>query len=77
MYCFERKLTVNVDKTKIFKGSYVKNKIYYNNQVIERVRDFKYLGVVFSRSSSFCKTKNHLYEQAHKAIYGIMNLTYH
>ena len=31
------------------------------------LRDFKYLGVVFSRSGSFCKTKKHHYEQAQKA----------
>ena len=75
MYCFEWKLTVNVDKTKILifsKGPMLKTKFYYNNQVIESVRDFKYLGVVFSRSGSFCKTKKHLYEQAQKAMYGII-----
>ena len=61
MYCFEWKLTVNVDKTKILifsKGPMLKTKFYYNNLVIESVRDFKYLGVVFSRTGSFCKTKN-------------------
>ena len=73
MYCFEWKLTVNVDKTKIFsKGPMLKTKFYYNNLVIESVRDFKYLGVVFSRTGSFSKTKKHLYEQAQKAMYGII-----
>ena len=68
MYCFEWKLTVNVDKTKILifsKGPMLKAKFYYNNLVIESVRDFKYLGVVFSRT--FCKTKKHLYEQFTKS----------
>ena len=53
MYCFEWKLTVNVDKTKILifsKGPMLKTKFYYKNLVIESVRAFKYLGVVFSRT---------------------------
>ena len=59
---------MNVDKTKILifsKGPIIKTKYYYNNLVIESVRDFKYLGVVFSRT--FCKTKKHLYEQFTKS----------
>ena len=61
MYCFERKLKVNVDKTKLLifsKGPMLKTKFYYNNLVIESVRDFKYLGVVFSRTVLFVKRKN-------------------
>ena len=61
IYCFEWKLTVNVDKTKISifsKGPMLKIKFYYNNLVLESVRYFKYLGAVFSRTDSFCKTKN-------------------
>ena len=51
----------------------LKTKFYYNNLVIESVRDFKYLGVVFSRTGSFCKTKKkHLCEQAQTAMYGII-----
>ena len=84
MYCFEWKLTVNVDKTKILifsKGPMLKTKFYYNNQVIESVRDFKYLGVVFSRSGSFCKTKN-IFMNRHKKqctvqLKKLENLTYH
>ena len=74
-YCLQWKLKVNVEKTKIMvfsKGPMLKRKFYYDNLVIENVKEFKYLGVVFSRSGSFCKTKKHLYEQAQKAMYGII-----
>ena len=43
----------------IFQGSMFKTKFYYmyNNLVIENVTKFKYLGVVFSRTGSFSRTK--------------------
>lgn len=49
-----------------------KNIFYYNNNVVEIVSEFKYLGTVFSRSGSFCKAKKHLVEQAQKAMYSII-----
>ena len=60
----------------------LKTKFYYNSLVIENVKEFRYLGVVFSRTGSFSKTKkNHLvFEQTQKAMYGIIrknrNLNY-
>ena len=60
MYCSDWKLNVNVEKTKILvfsKGPMLKTKFYYDYFVIENVKEFKYLGVVFSRTGSFCKTK--------------------
>ena len=75
IYCSYWKLKVNVDKTKILvfsKGPMLKTKFYYNNQIVENVKEFKYLGVVFSRTGSFSKTKKHLCEQAQKAMYGII-----
>ena len=38
----------------------------------ENVKEFKYLGIVFSRSGSFCKAKKQLCEQAQKAMYGVI-----
>ena len=38
----------------------------------QSVKEFKYLGIIFSRSGSFCKAKKHLYEQAQKAMYGVI-----
>ena len=43
-----------------------------NESVVEHVKEFKYLGIVFSRSGSFCKAKKHLCEQAPKAMYGVI-----
>jgi hypothetical protein len=40
--------------------------------IIENVKEFKYLGILFSRSGSFCKAKKHLCEQAQKAMYGVI-----
>ena len=35
----------------------LKTKFYYNSLVIENAKEFRYLGVVFSRTGSFSKTK--------------------
>ena len=54
------------------KGPIKKRHFYYNKSIIENVKDLKYLGIVFSRSGSFCKFKKHLYERAQKAMYGVI-----
>lgn len=75
IYCTKWKLNVNVEKTKILifsKGPLAKRHFYYNESIIENVKEFKYLGIVFSRSGSFCKAKKHLCEQAQKAMYGVI-----
>lgn len=35
-----------------------KHVFYYNKVAIENVKDFKYLGIIFSRTGSFAKAKN-------------------
>jgi hypothetical protein len=75
VYCSRWKLNVNVEKTKVFvfsKGPKPKNIFYYNNNVVESVNEFKYLGIVFSRSGSSVKPKKYLAEQAQKAMYGVI-----
>ena len=75
IYCTQWNLTVNVNKTKILvfsKGPAPKISFKYNNNVIEIVKDFNYLGIIFSRSGSFCKAKKHLATQAQKAMYGVI-----
>ena len=55
-YCIQWKLHVNVDKTKIMifaKGRPLNKTFYFDNKVIEVVKEFKYLGIIFSRSGSF------------------------
>ena len=66
---------MNVDKTKVLvfsKGAMLKRKFYYNTPNIENVKEFKYLGIVLSRTGSYCKAKKHLCEQAQKAMYGVI-----
>ena len=64
---------INVEKTKIrifSKGSLAKRHFYYNESIIENVKEFKYLGIVFIKS--ICKAKIHLCEQAQKSMYGVI-----
>ena len=61
LYCEQWKLNVNISKTKILvlsKCPMLKKEFLFNNIVLENVKEFKYLGIVFSRSGSFCKAKN-------------------
>lgn len=57
IYCKKWKLKINVQKTKILffsKGRIPKNLKFHNdNNEIEIVKDFKYLGISFARSGSF------------------------
>ena len=55
-----------------FQSHLIKDKFYYDDFVIENVKEFKYLGVSFKRTGSFCKTKKTLFEQAQKAMYCII-----
>lgn len=75
LYCSQWKLQVNTDKTKILifsKGPLPKHVFYYNKVAIENVKDFKYLGIIFSKTGSFAKSKKHLCEQAQKAMYSVI-----
>lgn len=75
LYCQQWKLEVNIEKTKIViftKGRVKNNVFYYNGKEIEIVKNFKYLGVIFSSSGSFIQTKKYAAERATKAMYGIL-----
>jgi hypothetical protein len=66
-----------VNKTRIVvlsKGPAPTITFKYNNNVIEVVKDFNYLGIIFSRSGSFCKAKKDLAIQAQKAMYMMYGL---
>ena len=71
-YCKQWKLNVNISKTKVAifgKGQLARGiKFFYNNTKIEIVSSFKYLGVYFNRSGSFCTTIKHIHGQANKAL---------
>ena len=75
IYCNQWRLKVNVNKTKILvfsKGSAPKTVFRYDDNVIETVKDFNNLGIIFSTSGSFCKAKTYLAAHAQKAMYGII-----
>lgn len=75
-YCDIWKLTVNVDKTKIIifsKGRISQNRIFkLGTENIETINEYKYLGIYFSRTGSFTKTKKYLAEQANKAMFSLL-----
>ena len=73
-YCNRWKLIVNVYKTKMMSfrkcGQLSRDtQFFYNGNIVEIVRKFTYLGVVFSISGSFTEAQNTLSGQALKASF--------
>ena len=64
-------LDINYDKTKILIFG-TRNDDHFDfkmgNNKISVCKEFKYLGVVFTKSRSFCKAKKHNYDKAKKAM---------
>ena len=74
-YCKLWKLTVNSSKTKILIFSSGRTTLYtfrYNDTDLELVSDYKYLGILFSRSGSFLNGKKHIAAQATKAMFSLI-----
>ncbi len=75
-YCNQWKLKINIDKTKIMvfsKGKVSNNlKFFINGRELEIVKQYKYLGVIFSSSGSFLATRKYIKEQGMKALYAII-----
>lgn len=74
-YCENWKLSVNTDKTKIMifsKGRQLNYNFVLNNKNLEIVSEFKYLGIVFSRSGSFLAAKKHIAAQASRAMFCLL-----
>ena len=72
-FCKEWHLTVNVLKTKVLIFSNSKHKTYnfqFGGQNIDTVEEYKYLGIYLSKSGSFKVAKQHMAEQANKALFG-------
>jgi hypothetical protein len=70
----QSKLTVNLVKTKIMVFNYNgrqlhKHKFAFNNQPLENVKEYKYLGLVFTCSGSFNSAKDELKKIALKALH--------
>ena len=65
-------LDINFDKTKILIfGTRNDDRFHFKmgENEIQICKEFKYLGVVFAKSRSFCKAKKHNYDQAKKAMH--------
>ena len=43
----------------------------YNDESIENVKSFCYVGIVMSKYGNFNNAKKHMVEQASKALYGV------
>lgn len=75
-YCKMWKLHVNSSKTKIVifsRGRDLKNLHFYiDGNELEIVGEFKYLGIYFSKTGSFLRTKKYLVERGTKAMYEII-----
>jgi len=74
-YCTVNKLTINTCKTKIIifsKGRLPNYDFYICNDPIDVVSEYKYLGLVFAKSGSFFRAKEHIAKQATKAMYRIL-----
>ena len=74
-YCTVWTLKINVDKTKVVvftKGRPGNFSIAHNNNNLEVVGEYKYLGVLFTNGGSFYSTKKHLASQAEKAMYSLI-----
>ena len=72
------KLTVNVDKTKVLvfgMGSLPRDLTFtFKDNLIEIVKEFNYLGVIFKKTCSFDVTKNSLTDKATKAKYEVLKI---
>ena len=80
-YCEDWKLTVNVEKTKVLifaNGKLSKHdKYFFKGKLLEIVKEYKYLGIFFSKSGSFAKTKQYLSDQATKAMFSLLRKIRH
>ena len=75
-YCATWKLTVNLDKSKIMIFSKRGNQLQtfsLNGTNLEIVKEYKYLGVLFSKNNTFYSTKKHIAEQGTKALNSLLS----
>ena len=75
-YCQRWKLNVNTSKTKIVifgRGKLRKSLSFkFQNNNIEIVPEYKYLGIIFSRNGSFAAAKKHIAEQGNKVVFALL-----
>lgn len=63
---------VNYKKVIFSKGRQPLYNFVFNNEPLEVVKEYKYLGIYFSRTGSFYKCKYHISSQATRAMYSLM-----
>ena len=77
-YCKKWNITVNIGKTKVMvcrcSNRPEEVDILYNNEQLEVVDSFIYLGVTLSFNGLFYKAQKHLSEQASRALYSLNSL---
>ena len=74
-YCRIWKLEINNTKTKVVvfsKGRMPNYNFTINGHPLEVVKEYKYLGVLFSRSGSFLAMKKYIANQAKKALFCLL-----
>ena len=77
-YCDNWKLNINLNKTQVMiigKGNTMRNithKFKIGNADIETVNEYKYIGIYFTKTGSFVKTKKYIAEQATKAMFALL-----
>lgn len=74
-YCKEWHLTVNIQKTKVLIFTNKRRNTYtfkFDGQILEIVDEYKYLGIYLSKSGSFKAAKQHIAEQANKALFALL-----
>ena len=74
-YCEFWRLTVNQQKSKVLifsKGKLSHYSFELNNSTLEIVKEFKYLGILFSKNNSFLATKKQIAEQGSRALYSLL-----
>ena len=74
-YCQKWRLEVNPSKTKVvvFHSRNNSRDVFtFNNEELEVVNSFKYLGIEFSRTGTFFKGKKSAYEQGLKATFSLL-----
>jgi hypothetical protein len=79
-YCSEWKLSINVSKTKIvvFSKRKCNNKKEFllNNEEVEVMDSYMYLGLLFNYNGNFCQGLRKLVDQAQKALYALYRNIY-
>ena len=78
LFCKEWCLDVNIDKTKIIifnkNGTLIKNEFKFENETLECVKHYRYLGVYFSCSGIFTFAQEDIYKKASKASFKLTKL---